>query len=550
MATKHAVNGEAAAGAGPELSARDTTLGSRVRRGATWSAAATLFLRFSSIFVTAIVAHIFNRAEFGIFTIALTAYMIVSIVGQFGLTSCLTRADLDMDSLAPTMLTFSVVTNMLQAGAMFFFAEPIAAALGSGRAAGPIRVLALAQVIVGLVEVSNCQLVRDFNQQRLFWAQVVGSVPSTAVLLALAWAGVGPVAYAWSMDVGLFLSACVVFASVRRYYRPGFSLAALRVLMRYGFPLGAANIVSFTLLNVDYAFIGHLVGAAALGSYVLAFNIASAPAGLFVSVLAWVGIPAFSRVRADRPALRRATLSALRAVSLVALPMSALLIALGRPLILTLYGAKWTSSIGVLQVLVLYGAASVICALCMNLLAGLGLSKVLFLLQLGWLGALIPAMLIGVRIDGIFGAAVAHALVICLLVLPCYLAIVKRSTGVGLTSMTRSVLPPLAASGVAGLAAKAAAIGFSFPALQVAAGVVVGGLVYLVAVAPQASQLLTRGRGASGPLTLLLRVHYQGARLMGLGVSLASVRRRRGRSQGSGAGGTPDDAARAGELTP
>jgi lipopolysaccharide exporter len=514
MATKDAIDSEGATESRTASDISDATLGSRVRRGATWSAAATLFLRFSNIFITAIVAHIFTRGQFGVFTIALTANTIVSVVGQFGLTSCLTRADLDIDSLAPTMLTFSVVTNMVQASAMFFFAEPIAAALGSGRAAAPIKVLALAQVIVGLVEVSNCQLIRDFKQHKLFLAQVVGSVPSTAVLLALAWAGAGPVAYAWSLDIGLFLSSCVVFASVRRYYRPGFSRSAFLFLVKYGFPLGAANIVSITLLNVDYAFIGHLVGATALGTYVLAFNIASAPAGFLVSVLTWVGIPAFSRVRADPAALRQATLSALRAVSLVSLPMSALIIALGRPLILALYGAKWTSSVDVLQVLVLYGAGSVICTLCANILAGLGLSRVLFLLQLGWLGALIPAMLIGVRMDGILGAAVAHVVVIGLLVLPCYLVIVRRSAGVRLTAVAGSIVPPLAASGAAGLAARAAADGFALPALQLTAGLIAGALVYLVAVAPLASELLSPGRADWAPVGFVLRLHSTAQRLV------------------------------------
>jgi lipopolysaccharide exporter len=528
MATQHALDNEVATESAQGTDTSGQTLGSRVRRGATWSAAATLFLRFSNIFITAIVAHIFSRGQFGVFTIALTANTIVTIVGQFGMTSCLTRADLDMDSLAPTMLTFSVVTNMVQASAMFFFAGPIAGALGSERAAGPVRVLALAQVIVGLVEVSNCQLIRDFKQHKLFLAQVVGSVPSTAVLLALAWAGAGPVAYAWSLDVGLFLSACVVFASVRRYYRPGVSRAALRVLVKYGFPLGAANIVSVTLLNVDYAFIGHLVGATALGSYVLAFNIASAPAGLFASVLAWVGIPAFSRVKADPAALRQATLSALRAITLFALPMSALLIVLGRPLILTLYGAKWASSVEVLQVLALYGAVSVICTLCTSILAGLGWSRVLFLLQLGWLGALIPAMLIGVRVDEILGAAVAHAVVIGLLVLPCYLVIVSRSTGVRLCSVAWSIAPPLAASCVAGLAAWAAAAGFAFPALQLTAGLMAGCLVYLVALAPQVRDLLGRGRGDRLPMAFLLRLHYYALRLLGLPASLLCRLRRPG----------------------
>jgi lipopolysaccharide exporter len=501
-------------------------LGVRVRRGAAWSVAASLFLRLSSVVTTAIVAHIFDRSEFGVFTIALTANTIVTIVGQFGLTSCLTRADLDIDSMAPTMLTFSVVTNLIQAGAMFVFAQPIATALGSAAAAGPVRVLAIAQVIVGFAEIPNCQLARNFGQRKLFLAQVVGSVPSTVVLLTLALSGAGPVAYAWSMDFGIFLSACVVFASAGRYYLPGLRRSALGVLFRYGFPLGMANIVNVVLLNVDYALIGHLVGPAALGSYVLAFNVASWPASLLGTMLNWIGIPTFSRVKDDQQAVAKAVVTALRAFSLVVFPMSTMTAILCRPLVVVFYGSKWTMSASVLQVLAVYGAASVMCTLLANILAGLGRSKILVIVQLAWLGLLLPAMTIGITIDGIYGAAIAHVVVVAL-VIPCYLAAVKRVTRVGLAQIFRAILPALAASLVAGLAAGVVASQFRDPPVQLAIGMATGILVYTLAVAPQVVALVSRVGARRARVVRVLRTYNRAARLVGLpGYSPAKHTRR------------------------
>ena len=118
------------------------------------------------------------------------------------------------------------------------------------------------------------------------------------------------------------------------------------------------------LLNVDYAFVGHLIGAVALGVYVLAFNVASWPGLLLGNVINNVSMPAFSRVKHDPDLLKNAMASALRAVSLILMPICGLMMALARPLVLTLYGAKWAASAEVLSILSLYGAISILCSVC------------------------------------------------------------------------------------------------------------------------------------------------------------------------------------------
>ena len=76
--------------------------------------------------------------------------------------------------------------------------------------------------------------------------------------------------------------------------------------------------------------------------------------------------------------------------------------------------------------LALYGAVSVICLLLSNLIVGDGHPKLLLLLQLIWLAALAPGMLIGVERNGIVGAGAAHVVVILFVVLPVYLFTLKR----------------------------------------------------------------------------------------------------------------------------
>src|SRR5579872_6687441 len=405
-------------------------LSKRVREGALWSVLSTLILRLANIGITAIVARILAPRDFGVFAVALTAYAIVSAVGQLGVASCLMRADLDIDTIAPTLVTVSIVTNAALACGMAVFAQTIAGALGSVAGAEAVRIMAIALLLEGIFAVPFGQLTRDFMQDKLFWANAISFVPATIVLLLLAKSGDGALAFAWSRVVTQFILGCVMVVFLPRIYRPDIGRDALSLLVKFGIPLAGANLVNYVLLNVDYVFVGHLIGAVALGAYVLAFTVASWPAGLLGSVINTVSMPAFSRVKHDPELLKSAMGSALRAVALVVMPMSGLMIALARPLVLTLYGTKWAAAAEVLSILALYGGISIVCVLFANMLTSLGKAKFILILQLIWLGALIPAMAFGVHRNGIVGAAFAHIAVIGPLVLPSYVLALRRATGV------------------------------------------------------------------------------------------------------------------------
>ena len=492
------------------------TLSEKVRRGALLSIANALLLRLTSIFITAIVAHILSPRDFGAYAVALTAYAIVTAIGRAGVASCLIRADLDIDSLAPTMVTVSLVGCTILAVAMAAFAKPIAAELGSTYATGPVRVTALTVLLAGVFAVPGAQLVREFKQERLLLADVISFVPSNAALLILARYGSGAMAFAWSRLIGEFVVGFVWLASVPKIYRPGFERDALPVLLRFGVPFGTANFVNYILLNVDNALVGHLMGAVKLGTYVLAFNIASWPYTLLGAMINNVAMPAFSRVKQDAKLLRDAITSALHDLALIVMPICGVLMAVARPLILTLYGAKWIAAAQVLTVLSIYSAISMVCLLFASVLAAIGRTKLLLVVQLIWLGALAPAMALGVHWNGIVGAAFAHIAVIGPIVLPCYLFAMKKTTGANSGSLGRAVFPALLSSFLAALAVRATAAQFSNSLVQLTTGLLAGGLIYIVAVAPHAITLLNRGKSSGLRMKRIARLYSIAARIVGL----------------------------------
>lgn len=495
------------------------SLSARVRQGVLWSSLSTLVLRLANIVITAVIAHILTPHDFGVFAVALTVFSIVACLGELGLGACIIRADLDIDEIAPTMVTVSLTTSALLAAAMAVSARPIATALGSAQGAGPIRVMALVVLINGVFTVPSGQLTREFQQGKLFLASVIGLVPSTAALLILAKLGNGAMAFAWSRVIAQFVTGCVMMACVKTIYMPGLARSALGLLVRFGLPLATANIIYYVLINVDYVFVGHLMGAVALGVYMLAFTLASAPGLLLGNVINSIAMPAFSRVKGTPALMNGAMSGALRAVALALLPMCSLMMVLARPLVLTLYGSKWAASADVLSILSLYGAVATVCVLFANMMTSLGRARLTLVVQLLWLGALVPAMALGVRRDGILGAAVAHVVVIGVLVAPSYLLALKKATAVHLASLARAIWPAFLAASLAAVAARAAALQFGTPLVELVCGLAVGSFTYCLAAGWQLLAWLGPDQTARlrryGPFRWYMAV----GRLVGLPVS-------------------------------
>jgi PST family polysaccharide transporter len=158
----------------------------------------------------------------------------------------------------------------------------------------------------------------------------------------------------------------------------------------------------------------------------------------------------------------------------------------------TLYGDRWSGAAAPLALLAGYGALSVLRLVIANVVTAFGRPRLLFGLQVLWLGLLVPAMAIGVRAGGVTGAAAAHLVVIAVVVLPAYLVAAHRVVPGAVTTLARAVRRP---AGAAAFAAAVAALVSVLPAPAPARLVVGGALavaVYVVGLAPTVVPVLDR----------------------------------------------------------
>lgn len=460
------------------------SLGSQVGRGAAWSVASNITMRFASIAITAVLARLLSKEDFGVFAIALAVYLVVSSLAELGMGAAIARSAKEPDEIAPTVASISILVGGCLSVALYLGAPALSNALGQPSAAQPIQVLSLCLFLTGLFAVPGAQLVREFRQDRIFLATVVGFVVANPLLVVLAVNGGGATAFAWSRVVGQLATGIVFYFSTSRRYRPGWRSERVGPLIRFGLPLSIANLVNLALLNADFMILGRLVSAAEVGVYMIAFNVAGWSTALLGSVMNNVVVPAFGRVGADRGRLGTALVSGTRLVSLLAFPIGALTCALAEPLVLAVFGEKWSEAVPVLSVLAVYGVLYTFSLLFVCLLVATGKTGRLLAIQVVWIGVLVPSMVAGIGLWGLEGVAWAHVLTIGFVAMPFYLIFVLRIASTSVGNLLRSSLRPLTASILAGGVAWLVSRLFESPWLALGVSGLLGGLVYLAVAAP------------------------------------------------------------------
>jgi PST family polysaccharide transporter len=216
----------------------------------------------------------------------------------------------------------------------------------------------------------------------------------------------------------------------------------------------------------------------------LAFNISSWAPGVIGTAIRWVSIPSFSRLSEEDGGLSSAVQRSITVLVAGVLPIGFLTALLAPTLVEVLYGTEWAPSAPVLRILIVLGVVRMVTQLALDILVGSGATRAALWLNLGWVTALVPALVIGTRTDGIRGTAVAHALVATFVAAPLALAALRR-LGVPLLPIATSLVRPLlgAAVGAASCAVVAELTAGSDLVQLVAAGGV-GLLTYVAIVLP------------------------------------------------------------------
>ncbi|TMM43851.1 MAG: lipopolysaccharide biosynthesis protein [Actinobacteria bacterium] len=453
------------------------SIGRQAGRGLRFSLAGTLLTKLGSFAMGLVLARLLAPSDFGVYAIALAATAVLMHINDVGLIAATVQWRGRLEDMAPTAATMAMAFAVGIYVVFWVAAPTFATASGNSAAAPVVRLLTLIIVIDGITAVRSGALMRHFEQGRLVLANSAGLVVNAVVAITLAATGAGAFSFAWGQVTGAAMTGLLVFLFGRVPFRYGFDRAIARKLLVFGVPLAASLGVEAVVTNVQFAVVGHITGAVALGYFLLAFNVASWAQSILGQV---------SRLSEhDDEALSAGVQRSVPLMVTVVAPIVALTSVLAVPMVALLYGERWLPAAPVLRILVGLTLARMLTGLAMDALMGAGATRATLWLNLGWAVVLVPTLWFASEAGGIRGAAYAQTGVAILVAVPLAAYALHRAR-VALAPVGLALVRPL---GAAVLAAAVAVVVVRFAGtnafVQLAVAGTAGVLVYVPIAVPR-----------------------------------------------------------------
>jgi O-antigen/teichoic acid export membrane protein len=267
--------------------------------------------------------------------------------------------------------------------------------------------MALALALTSFCVLPQATLARQMNFPRLASIGAVQAVCVTLVMVIMARRG----AAAWALVSGQIMGALVrvvlLNASSWGIVRPTWAVADALPYLRFGGVLLADNLLWRWYTSVDTLLLGRWSGTRSLGFYSLAQQVAELPLEKISTVVNDVSLPAYAELSGDRAASGALMLETVRMHAMAGFPLYWGLAAITGSLVPLLFGASWRLSVFPLVALAIVAPLRLIGSTETPAMTGIGCPKVLLKTKLIIAPCMTAALLIGCRLGGINGAALA-----------------------------------------------------------------------------------------------------------------------------------------------
>lgn len=386
----------------PEL--EPTNLSETVARGAGMAGAGYVLAQVFTLGFYLALARLASPEDFGTFAAGSLLVQVGLLFTESGLMAALIHREDRIDEAASTAV-------IATAGAGFGFSlASLAAAPLLGALFESSEVTKIAAATSGLLLIRSLQVVPEALLQRRFsFLRRMIIEPAGVLVFGIASViacahGLGP----WGLVIGYYAAAVVdvglSWALVD--WRPQLRLASVamwRELVTYGRYIVGATAFMRAGEQVPIVLLGRFVGTGALGQFRYADRMASTPLSLIVQGASYVLFPALARITGDRDRFIAACRRSLRLMCAVAFPLGLILVPLGMPSAVLLFGTIWREAGYAAMAMALFPVAGTLVSFVSEVVKADGhpeiLTKVhvvLLVANTAFMVALLPLDLIGV----------------------------------------------------------------------------------------------------------------------------------------------------------
>jgi O-antigen/teichoic acid export membrane protein len=287
-------------------------------------------------------ARLLTPSQFGMFAAAIVVVGVGAIIGESGMLAALIQRRDGLEAALESAFVATLAAGLLLSVLSLAAAPVVGVFFNSSKVAIVAAAMSASMLFRLTVIVPNALLQRRFSFIRRVAIDPLGMFAFAAASITSAAVGLG----VWSLVIGTYsqlafdLLAAWLFAG----WRPHPSRASMRVwreLARFGRPVVIAEMIRHGIAALPVIALGRFAGAGAIGQYTYASRVSNQPSDAVLSLGAYVLLPALSRVAHDGQRFRAALTRALRWMCAISFPLGMLLVPLGTPAIVLVFGARW-----------------------------------------------------------------------------------------------------------------------------------------------------------------------------------------------------------------
>lgn len=407
--------------------------------------------KFFGFAIKLVLAKLLFPAQFGLVGMAVVFTSFVQVFNDLGIGSALVQRKEEKlreahfhtafwTGIVWSVAVYLIIAFVIAPLAAIFYKEPML------RSIIPVLSIGVLSSPVNLVH--RAQLTKRMDFKKLAFISNASTIFSGVLALGLAFMGAGVWALVFNSVASFIVAMPLYFKATSWTPKLIWEKQAFKDVFGFGVYSTGTNFVNTLVSNIDYLLIGKLLSAAALGTYTLAFVLTDTFRNQLTTLLNKVMYPIYGQKQDDLVSLRRYYLKVVTYNSIVIYPIMLFLIVLGKPFIMSVYGAKWADAIMPLKILALSVMIHLLANSHLTLIRGLGHAKLGMKVQVIKSVLYVPTISFGIFQFGVIGAAWAYVFnkVLEVFIAQHYL---KKLIGITFKELLSQMTPPLLATAVA-----------------------------------------------------------------------------------------------------
>lgn len=374
----------------------DKTLKSKTVTGLLWSFIDRFSQQGITFIVGIILARLLTPKEFGLIGMITIFIAISESFIDSGFSQALIRKKDCTEKDYSTVFYFNLAVGLLFFFILFFSAPAIATFFEEPKLTMLVRVLGSVLIIDSFTIIQRTTLTKRINFKLQTKVSIIASLLSGAVGITMAYMGYG----VWSLVAKTlaqrFFNSLLLW--YWNYWKPQlvFCIKSFKELFSFGSRLLLSGLINTIYQNIYYLVIGKYFSAQELGFYTRAEQFKNLPSSNINGIISRVSYPVLSQMQDNPAKLKAGYKKIIKSTMFITFILMMGMAAMAEPMIITLIGEKWRTSVEYLQLLCFVGIFYPLSALNLNMLNVKGRSDLFLRLEIIKKIIALPTIIIGI----------------------------------------------------------------------------------------------------------------------------------------------------------